>query len=73
MTHAPAYQLNDGDDLPHKGFQVFKTLMEKYAPKYFIHGHMHKNYGKTTEWVDSYQSTQIINAYIKQEFDYPIK
>lgn len=25
VTHAPAYQLNDGDDIPHKGFQVFGT------------------------------------------------
>ncbi len=70
VTHAPAYQLNDGDDLPHKGFKVFKDLIERYAPKYFIHGHMHKNYRKTTDWVSSYQSTQIINAYVKHEFDY---
>ena len=41
VTHAPAYQLNDGRDLPHQGFQVFRTLMEKYKPKYFLHGHVH--------------------------------
>ena len=23
VTHAPAYQFNDGEDLPHTGFQVF--------------------------------------------------
>ena len=33
VTHAPAYQLNDGRDLPHQGFQVFLNLIEKYKPK----------------------------------------
>ena len=70
VTHAPAYQINDGDDLPHKGFQVFKDLMEQYTPKYFIHGHMHKNYGKVTDPIESYDSTKIINAFVKHEFDY---
>ena len=28
VTHAPAYQLNDGRDLPHHGFKVFRRLME---------------------------------------------
>lgn len=32
VTHAPAYQLNDGDDIPHKGFQVFRDLMDFYKP-----------------------------------------
>ena len=31
ITHAPAYQINDGRDLPHQGFRVFVELMEKYA------------------------------------------
>ena len=44
VTHAPAYQLNDGRDLPHQGFQVFLTLMEKYRPKFFLHGHVHMSY-----------------------------
>ena len=29
VTHAPAYQINDGRDLPHQGFQVFIELIEK--------------------------------------------
>ena len=34
VTHAPAYQLNDGRDLPHQGFKVFRDLMEKYRPRF---------------------------------------
>ncbi|MDO4325483.1 MAG: metallophosphoesterase [bacterium] len=63
VTHAPAYQFHDGDDLPHKGFQCFIDLMEKYKPKYFIHGHNHLNYGGRATRVASYKDTTVINAY----------
>jgi Icc-related predicted phosphoesterase len=70
VTHAPAYQINDGDDLPHRGFECFKNLMNKYQPKYFIHGHMHKNYGQSHKVIDHYNETKIINAYERYEFEY---
>ena len=46
LAHSPAYHINDGEDLPHTGFKGFRYLMEKYAPRYFIHGHMHLSYGR---------------------------
>ena len=63
VTHAPAYQLNDGMDLPHQGFQVFRYLMEKYRPKYFVHGHVHLSYGRQHKRFDRYEDTQVVNAY----------
>ena len=63
VTHSPAYQLNDGRDLPHQGFQVFRTLLEKYRPKFFLHGHVHMSYGRNHKRYDKYQDTHIINAY----------
>lgn len=70
VTHSPAYQLNDGRDLPHQGFQVFRTLMEKYRPKYFLHGHVHMAYGRQHKRYDKYQDTHIINAYEKCVFEF---
>ncbi len=55
LTHAPAKNLGDGDDLCHTGFQCFLELMEKYKPKYFIHGHMHLNYGGRAKRLQQYQ------------------
>mgnify|MGYP003297546903 CR=1 FL=1 len=52
------------------GFEVFKTLMEQYRPKYFLHGHMHKQYGRNHRVTDTYQDTHIINAYERYVFDY---
>lgn len=63
LTHSPAYQLNDGRDLPHQGFKVFQTLMDKYKPKFFIHGHVHLNYGAKCRRYDKYGETNVINAF----------
>lgn len=70
VTHAPAYEVNDGEDLPHRGFQVFRTLMEKYQPKYFLHGHVHMRYGMKHKRFDQYQDTQVINAFERYVFEY---
>lgn len=63
LTHSPAYQLNDGRDLPHQGFRVFQTLLDKYKPKFFIHGHVHLNYGAKCRRYDKYGETNVINAF----------
>ena len=63
LTHAPAKGLNDFDDIPHKGFECFNTLMEKYEPEYFIHGHIHRNYDFRLPQVCSKGNTTVINAY----------
>lgn len=71
VTHAPAYQLNDMEDRPHQGFECFRTLMEKYRPKLFIHGHVHANYGGAFKRRDQYADTQVINAYEYYMLEYP--
>lgn len=70
VTHAPAYELNDGRDLPHQGFRVFLTLLEKYKPKFFIHGHVHMAYGRKHKRYDKYQDTHVINAFERCVFDF---
>lgn len=70
VTHAPAYQLNDGRDLAHQGFRCFVKFLEKYKPKFFLHGHVHMSYGRGHKRYDKYQDTHIINAYEKCVFDY---
>ena len=70
VTHAPAYGLNDGDDLPHMGFKCFKKLLEKYSPKYYIHGHVHLTYGRSYKRVDTYKDTTVVNAYERYILEY---
>lgn len=70
VTHAPAFGLNDLDTLPHRGFQCFLGLLEKYRPKYFIHGHVHRNYGANIPQRTTWNGTQVINAFEHCVFDY---
>ena len=70
VTHAPAFGLNDGTDLPHQGFKVFRQLIEKYSPKYFLHGHVHMNYGRKHVRYDEYLDTKIVNSYERYLFEY---
>ena len=70
LTHAPGFGLGDGDDLCHRGFQSFNTLLDKYSPRYFIHGHQHLNYRKNQPRTMQYYNTTIINAYGYYLLDY---
>ena len=63
VTHAPALGVNDGDDLCHRGFEGFLELIKKYEPKYFVHAHVHMNYGRQFPREDKIGNTKVINAY----------
>ena len=63
LTHAPARGLGDGTDYPHRGFEVFNTLIDKYQPKYMIHGHVHMNYGMDVRRIRERGNTTVVNAY----------
>jgi Icc-related predicted phosphoesterase len=69
VSHSPAYQLNDGEDLCHRGFKVFRELIDEYSPKYFFHGHQHLNYGRQKRSI-RYKNTLIINGYGYYILDY---
>lgn len=62
LTHAPAKDFHDGEDLPHNGFETFNRLIRKYSPAYHIHGHMHESYSHNFVRVDKNMDTTVINA-----------
>ena len=63
LTHAPAYGVNDIDTPSHRGFESFLYLIDRYRPRYFIHGHVHMNYGHKVPRTFHYGDTTVINAY----------
>lgn len=63
LTHSPAWRLGDGTDLPHEGFKGFLYLLDRYAPRFFVHGHIHMTYGAGIKRVRSYAGTTVVNAY----------
>ena len=70
LTHAPAYGVNDLDNIAHRGFESFIYLLEKYKPKYFIHGHVHRNYDHRIPQISTFGDTIVINAYEYCKVDY---
>ena len=62
LTHAPAYQINDMDNLSHRGFACFVNLLERYKPKYFVHGHVHRAYNRKQPRIFVRDGVTIINA-----------
>lgn len=71
VTHAPAAGYGDGEDYAHRGFDAFLDLMDKYKPKYLIHGHVHMRYGVNIPRVMQYGDTTIVNACGKYVLELP--
>ena len=63
VTHAPARGLGDEDHVSHRGFEIFLRLMDKYQPKFLIHGHLHKEYSHHFQRERTHGQTRVINAY----------
>ena len=63
VTHAPARHINDMDSLSHRGFECFGSLIARYSPKYFVHGHIHRSYGSSIPQRTKSGETTIINAF----------
>ena len=49
--------------LTHRGFECFNTLLERFKPRYFVHGHIHRNYGIDIPQRMQKGSTTVINAF----------
>ncbi len=67
VAHSPAAGLNDGPDRAHLGFACFGGLLDKYQPRYFVHGHVHMNYGQVPRECRR-GATTVINAYERHVF-----
>lgn len=73
VSHAPACGMNDGEDLPHRGFRCFYRLLEKYRPRYFVHGHIHLSYNPLQKRVSTYQDTTVVNACERYVVEYEVE
>lgn len=69
IAHAAPKGVECGDDYAHRGFDCFRHLIDRYQPKYFIHGHVHMNYGRQIERQTTIGNTTIINAYERYEME----
>lgn len=71
VTHAPPQGLGDGADPAHWGFASLVELLDKYHPRYLVHGHVHMSYGADTPRIREYGGTTLINACERFELEIP--
>ena len=63
ISHAAPAGYGDADDYAHRGFACFVDLIDRWQPAYWIHGHVHKEYGRDIPRELQRGNTRIINAY----------
>ena len=71
VTHAAPEGLGDDEDKAHWGFPALVDLMDKYKPKFLVHGHVHMSYGHHVPRELDYNGTRIINAYERYTIEIP--
>lgn len=69
LTHAPPRGCGDAEDLAHRGFEAFYPFIERFKPRYLIHGHVHMNYGRDLPRVQKIGETTVINAFERYVID----
>ncbi len=69
VTHAPVRGLGDEDSLAHRGFAVFRKMLKRQKPRYWVFGHVHMTYGMNHQRVIEHQNTTLINAYERYIID----
>lgn len=62
VTHAPVRGYGDLPNRTHEGFGCFLRLIERYRPKYLLHGHVHLRYYRNLQRVLHCGETTIINV-----------
>ena len=63
ITHAPPRHIHDAEDRCHRGFESFRWLIEKYSPRYFIHGHTHASFSHASQRITIVNKTKVVNSY----------
>ena len=71
VTHCPAEGLGDAPDRAHWGFECLHDMLDKYKPRYMLHGHVHMTYNAKQPRVRDYNGTTLINAYERYVLDIP--
>jgi Icc-related predicted phosphoesterase len=61
ITHSPPAGIHDGTGA-HAGFKALRWLIERFPPRYLIHGHIHRNYRMNPAVETCVGSTTVINT-----------
>lgn len=63
LTHAPMRGMGDLEDLPHRGFECFRPLLERYQPSLFAFAHVHASYDHRFQREHTFGSIRCVNGW----------
>lgn len=62
FTHSPPFGIHDQPDPAHVGFRAFLAFMQRFEPRYLLHGHCHVRYTSDPQRT-RFHKTEVINIY----------
>jgi Icc-related predicted phosphoesterase len=61
LTHVPPFGINDFNEPAFKSFACYRWFIERFKPKFLVHGHIHM-YDSKDPRVTEYKNTSVVNA-----------
>lgn len=62
ITHSPPRDINDREDIPHRGFIAIRGFLARFRPRFQLHGHIHI-YDRGEQVRTEFLDTSVINVY----------
>jgi Icc-related predicted phosphoesterase len=62
LTHAPPRHIHDREEPCHRGFQIYRRLIDRYQPRFFLHGHIHRRFAHPSERITQVGRTRVVNC-----------
>ncbi len=69
ISHAPPRRIHDAEDPCHKGFKSFLPVIDRWAPRYFLHGHIHGHFEDSSRRTTTVGRTRVVNTFGYYIFD----
>ncbi len=69
ITHAPPRRIHDAEDPCHRGFKSFLPVIDRCAPRYFLHGHIHGHFENSSRRITTVDRTRVVNTFGYYLFD----
>lgn len=63
ITHAPPRRIHDAEDRCHRGFKSYVKLIDRFQPRYFLHGHIHAHFSDPDQRISVVGATRVINTF----------
>ncbi len=62
VTHSPPRDINDREDVTHRGFKALRSFLRWFRPAYHLHGHVHL-YDRSQPFSQQFEDTLVINVF----------